>query len=301
MEAFLESLISWGAEVIVALQALSTPALDALFILITLLGQEVFFLILLPTVFWCVGKGPAMRLALLLVVTVVVNEALKGVFVEPRPFMVNPAIEPKLIYTGYSFPSGHAQVSATVWPAMAHHVRRRWFSVLAGVMVVAVSLSRVYLGVHYPHDVAAGALVGLAILGIYLLTERRLGRWLRPTRLPLYALFGVVVPVIALAVQLRREVLPVSGAMVGATIGFALEQRYLRFRPSRGARRCGARVGVGMGMAGALFLLAEAVAPRGAEAALYGALAFGLYVALGLTVTYVAPWLFARLGLAERE
>ena len=299
MEAFLESLIPWGADAIEAVQSISTPALDVLFIFITLLGQEVFFLILLPAVFWCVGKGPGMRLAFLLVVTVVVNELLKGVFVEPRPFVVNSAIEPKLVYAGYSFPSGHAQVSATVWPALARHVRRGWFTALAIVMIVAVSFSRVYLGVHYPHDVAAGALVGLIIAAAYLMSQDHLRRWLRPKHITTYALFGVVLPVIALAVQLRREVLLVSGAMVGASLGFILEQRYVRFRPSRGGRRCGARVAVGLGMAGAIYLLADAVTPDAGGDWWFTAASFMLYVALGLIVTYVAPWLFVRLGLAE--
>jgi undecaprenyl-diphosphatase len=93
--------------------------------------------------------------------------------------------------TSSSFPSGHATQAAAFYLALliaiAPEVRSKavlWLLVLATVLLVAaVSLSRVYLGVHYPGDVIAGALLGG---GWSLLVARvLLGPWprrLRPAR-----------------------------------------------------------------------------------------------------------------------
>lgn len=72
----------------------------------------------------------------------------------------------------YSFPSGHALFSLCFYGALAvilmSHVRRTGMRLViwtgAGVLVLCIGLSRIYLGVHYPSDVVAGFLAGGAWL-----------------------------------------------------------------------------------------------------------------------------------------
>lgn len=84
------------------------------------------------------------------------NVAAKHSFARVRPALWD-SISPE---TTFSFPSGHAMGSATlacVLVALAWGTRWRWpVVVLAGGFVLAVGLSRVYLGVHYPSDILAG-------------------------------------------------------------------------------------------------------------------------------------------------
>jgi len=96
---------------------------------------------------------------------------LKLVVNRPRPQIV-----PWLItqVSSASFPSGHALQSMVVYLALGMILVEvlpspaRWKSILAAALIVslAIGVSRVYLGVHYPTDVLAGWLLGVAWLGI---------------------------------------------------------------------------------------------------------------------------------------
>ncbi len=61
----------------------------------------------------------------------------------------------------FSFPSGHATVSFACAAVLAHAVPRLAWPLF--VLAALISFSRIYVGVHYPFDVLAGAVLGLAI------------------------------------------------------------------------------------------------------------------------------------------
>ncbi len=90
---------------------------------------------------------------------------LKFVYARPRPDLVDHWVR----VASYSFPSGHATLATVFFGGLAavvFHVTRRRGVRAASVVGAAlaagsVSLSRVYLGVHWLTDVAAGVLVGL--------------------------------------------------------------------------------------------------------------------------------------------
>jgi undecaprenyl-diphosphatase len=117
------------------------------------------------------------RLALLILVSVagaaLLNNWLKLLFIRSRPDMW-----PRLLdEAGYSFPSGHAMISLALglslllllWPT-----RWRWPAAgLAGLFVVLVGISRLYLGVHFPTDVVAGWLAGAVWVTVVLATASR--------------------------------------------------------------------------------------------------------------------------------
>ena len=110
------------------------------------------------------------------------NVGAKLLFARVRPDLFTP-LEPAL---GYSFPSGHAMLSAAFGVAFFVVVRRQFphWQVLAGtaalLFVLGISLSRPYLQVHYPSDILAGWALSCAwVLGLGLWFRRARSRFVK--------------------------------------------------------------------------------------------------------------------------
>lgn len=153
------------AAILHAAYALHGPVLNVIFLSVTATGQP---LVVTVVALALVGLFLARRLwrdAALIVVGVggaaAANVVLKLIFERTRPSIFTPLVHE----TSYSFPSGHAMVSAafvTVMIVIAWRTRFRTAALILGPLVtLLIGASRVYLGVHYPSDVLAGWSVGV--------------------------------------------------------------------------------------------------------------------------------------------
>ena len=148
------------------LQDHATEAGDFIWTLITSFGESGIFWIALSLVLMIFPKtrkaGFTMGLALLMGV-IIGNGVLKNVLARPRPYDFDPTLAHRLAWgemtSDYSFPSGHtlASFEASVG-LMIHH--KKW-GVAALALACLVCISRLFLLVHYPTDVLAGALIGI--------------------------------------------------------------------------------------------------------------------------------------------
>ncbi|MDQ3996480.1 MAG: phosphatase PAP2 family protein [Gemmatimonadota bacterium] len=176
-----------------------SPFLDKAMIEITFLGTGVIVLMIVfvSGMFLWLTKHKHSALLLIVATTgaVLLNGILKAGFDRPRPQV----FEWGQHTVSSSFPSGHAMSAATVYMTVAYLAarlqRRRLSRVLtliaATIVVVLIAISRLYLGVHYPTDVAAGVIIGIAwaalcmaMLEATLLYGRRRSATMRAAEVP---------------------------------------------------------------------------------------------------------------------
>ncbi len=223
-----------------------TAELTALFKAFTYLGDAGFFMVFLPLGYWLWRPGLVTRFSLLLLASTMLNVTLKETFQVPRPEGA------QLIHAlGWSFPSGHAQNAAAIWPWLALELgswrpathshlppsggTARWLWPAVVLVVLGVATSRVYLGVHTPRDVIAGAALG----GTLALAARRLEGH-RPTSwsdLGPRSQAAIIAAGVAIwaGVILRLSSDPAAsiagGALAGFWIGTIYQRHGLRFVP----------------------------------------------------------------------
>lgn len=145
----------------------SRPAVRSFFAAVSRLGNGAVWyalILMLPLAGGARAFYPAARMAAVGIIGVLLYKCLKSRLVRERPYVSLAGIVPGVrALDRYSFPSGHTlhAVSFTIL-ACASFPALGWLLVpFAG----AVAASRVVLGLHYPSDVAAGALIGAGLAG----------------------------------------------------------------------------------------------------------------------------------------
>ena len=163
----METILQWDGGILLWIQeTLRTDWLTPVMKAVTFLGDSGWFWIVLALALCCFRPtrraGVAAAIALLLSL-LVNNICLKPLIDRIRPYELVEGLICRVSPPGdASFPSGHAGASFAAAAAMFPYLRRRWgvcLLVLAGL----IALSRLYVGVHFPTDVAAGVLIGLLL------------------------------------------------------------------------------------------------------------------------------------------
>ncbi|RNA70103.1 phosphatase PAP2 family protein [Alteribacter keqinensis] len=286
----------WEIGVLQVFTDLQTGAGNAAAYILTFLGNELFYFLMIPLVYWCLSKAFGIRLVYVFLLSVYVNSLLKAMFAVQRPIGIEgvnslyvSSAEVGSHYPYDSFPSGHAQGSATLWGMTAIWLKSRAFWIFAAVLVLMISMSRLYTGLHWPTDITTGMAVAATILLIYVKTEK----WIVGWSIKRKWIAVIVLPLILMGIFPESEGMKYSGFLLGAGIGYLLEAKHIRMKiPSSWVKKA---VALFVGLAG-LFLLQEGGkivlgTSLGADALRYGLI--GLWGLLG------APYLFVKLRLYE--
>lgn len=162
----LETLTQWELSFLHTLQDYATETGDVIWTAITSFGEAGIFWIVLSLILMLIPKtrkaGFTMGLALLIGV-IVGNGILKNVIARARPYDVDPSLIHRLAWgemsTDFSFPSGHTLASFEAATGLYLH-HKKW-GTAALMLAFLVCISRLFLLVHYPTDVVAGATLGI--------------------------------------------------------------------------------------------------------------------------------------------
>lgn len=321
----METLQQFGISLIQALQTLS-PALDGVMFFFTFLGRVEFYLLIAPFIYWTIDRRLGIRALLLLVATDVITSSFKLLFHQPRPYWLG-GVQELSQEASYGIPSSHASDSLAVGGYLAYHAKKRWFWVVMSIVIFFVGLSRLYLGVHFPHDVLFGWLIGATVLWVGIKRSDQLAVWARARSLPSQVEIGFFLSlvIILLAVLARSVIsetvdlaswsrfsvearsiahsLTLAGALFGAITGYSLMRQKARFRPAVSSIKRGFSYALGIVI---LLLLYEgldvAFAAIAADETVPGYLLRYLRYSLAtLWVTFGAPWVFLKTRLAEPD
>jgi membrane-associated phospholipid phosphatase len=182
------AIAAFDAQLTAIIQSWRGPAITAVFSAVTwsasTLVVTAIVLVAVAVLVWRCDSREALLVALIVASGTALGAIAKRVTARPRPPAAASLVE---LPTSYSFPSGHTLAALLLWTVIAFTVlrvgSRGWVKALAvfgGLLIaVLVGLSRVYLGVHWPSDVLASWLLGIAwlalTLGAFLTWERAYG------------------------------------------------------------------------------------------------------------------------------
>lgn len=292
-----------GLDLVLAVQSDRSGLLDVLAGVLHAMGGEIFFLTILLFIYWSFNRHLGIRLIVALVIAGVLNSLLKDAFQRPRPFTVSDLVVPLHTEDSYGIPSAHVMVGLVVWGYGALYAGKRWLYGMMALFVVIMAWSRLYVGVHFPQDVAAGALFGLIALLLYArAVEPAAARWQRLNpylRVGLLVLAGAVT---VIAAGHDRNALALAGILMGIGPALELEQRFANFSNAGPPAQRMLRYLIGIVLTLALLLgLRVLFGPLASEGTPPGdALRVLRYAITAAFAAFLWPWLALRIGLARR-
>jgi membrane-associated phospholipid phosphatase len=323
-------LISFGVSFVTAFQSIGAW-LEAPMKLFSFVGSPDFFLVFIPLLYWSINAALGVRAWFVLLAGTGLNLLFKLALHGPRPYWVSTDVRPMAAETLFGVPSAHAELAAGLWGVVAAYYRKAWVWGVAVLLVLFIGLSRLYLGVHFPHDVLLGWLLGFltlwAFLGFWEPVATRLKHMSFWSQIGLAFLISLAIVLLGvLLISLSRnfvlpadwianairdgnpapnpfsmdELITVGASLFGSCTGLAWMARRGGFAASGTFWQRLARFALGLIGVAVFYAGLKAIFPSG-EALVPYVFRYIRYAILGFWVFGGAPWTFARLNLTERH
>ncbi len=271
------------------LQSFGNPSIDKLFITVTNSGSHPVYFIIASIIFWCYSKKTGIRAMYVILLSAFLAIFAKNIFSMPRP----PEHFHKIAADGFGLPSAHAQVSAGFWGYLGKITRNQLMIIIGAAAVILISLSRLYLGVHYLGDVIAGIFFGLLIALGFIKTESYIIKWniSRVKKYGLAVMFPSVLMILTAGFGIAREqLIELWLVMVFTGAGYLMEEELVGLEDTKNNRQRIKRAFMGVLLAGFIYLMFYPLS----NLVFYDGIR---YAALGFTTTFVAPWLFVKIEI----
>jgi membrane-associated phospholipid phosphatase len=329
----MDNLLNSGLQIILWLQSLGAW-LSPIMKLFTFLGNEQFYLLVAPAILWCIDAPLGLRMGLFLMINGMVNAALKVAFHGPRPYWYSSNV--KVLGSAensFGVPSGHSQNGVVVWGTLADRIKHRAGWIITIIVIFLIGISRIYLAVHFPHDVLLGWLFGAVMLWILFRFERPVLNWIRQYQtgiqlliIFLFSLFLILIVLIAqlslsgwslpmdwvnnahLAFPNEPEINPLSyhnflsatGAFFGLAAGWIWISKLGGFSTNGPWLNLILRYILGLIGVLVLYLGLGSLFPD-SETFISYSIRYIRYALIGFWISGFAPWLFVKLKLASPQ
>ena len=165
-EVWEKEVFSFDRSFLLWIHQFANPQFDRIFLFFTALDDPpTVVTIFIITIAWLVMKrrySDGIRFTIVCAGGVLTDRVMKLFFAKPRPELWHRLIPE----TSFSFPSGHAVGSMVVYGFIAYILAKEMQQhkhivyAAASLLIIAIGLSRLYLGVHYPTDIIAGYGIG---------------------------------------------------------------------------------------------------------------------------------------------
>jgi membrane-associated phospholipid phosphatase len=279
------------AEILKYIQSFSNQFLDGFFEYATILGEDIFFIIVIAIVFWCFNKNFGYKLAFVYLASGAINTIVKEIVRFPRPIGYE-GIKSIRVETagGYSFPSGHTQQSTSLFTSFMIEFKKKWLYFIGVLSILLVGFSRLYLGVHWPTDVLGGLIIGL----LSTIAVIKLFDWSKEKGNPM--LLGVlVIPMMICLIFFRTATYyKAAGTLIALWIGYIIESKYIKY--SSKAIWWKQIIKLVIGFLG--IILIRVYLKKLLPIAIYSD--FIRYALMGIWMTVISPIIFRALSVEER-
>jgi len=321
--------LEWGISIIEWFQNLGEGWLPVMNFF-SFLGTENFIMIIMPALFWCYNTSLGFKLGIALLTSNCLNGILKLIFALPRPYWVNDKVRALASESSYGIPSGHSQNAVVLWGRLATALKHPVITLICIALIVLISFSRLYLGVHFPTDVLGGWLMGGLLLTLFMALDKPISQRLEKASFRCKLILAIILPLCLLSLGIlvstitaQREIpeewikaahiatpqadpidpqnpegiISAAGSLLGLCVGYVLFLQWNGYKVAGSMKKRLARYIVGVCGVVIFFFGLRMIFPHD-DSLVAISLRFLRYAFVGFWVSYLAPRVFVSLRLA---
>ncbi|WP_242301261.1 phosphatase PAP2 family protein [Bacillus cereus group sp. BfR-BA-01423] len=265
--------------------SLEGSVLTAFFKLVSIIANETLYLIVISISYWCVSKRKVFHMIVMLCFSGYIGIVIKEFMKIPRPYTYDGI---QSLYeksaASYSFPSTHVQLATTFWGSFMILCKKRIIWIIGIVFIILVSISRLYLRVHWLSDIIGAVL--FSVIVVYLYTKVTMG--LSDRKFILLQRIILAVSLIMYVMTSQVDNLKLLGVLTGSTIGIMLENHFINMNESNDFKMQVVKTVLGLSILLVVQLLLKKVIPD---------MYYLRYVLTGFTITFLCPFMFHMLRI----